>query len=44
MEEPPLLEELGINFGQIKARTLNVLHPFSITEQSIMHEADLAGQ
>merc|ERR1719272_59157 len=43
MDEPPLLEELGINFSQIKARTLNVLHPFSTTEQSIMQEADLAG-
>jgi len=41
--EPPLLEELGINFSQIQAKTLSVLHPFSKTEESVMQETDLAG-
>eukprot|EP00042_Codosiga_hollandica_P058885 m.894841 g.894841 ORF g.894841 m.894841 type:complete len:215 (-) comp59989_c0_seq8:2186-2830(-) len=41
-EEPPLLEELGINFDHIWRRTMFVLHP---TEQSnaFLNEADLAG-
>ena len=41
--DTPAAAELGINFSQIQARTLNVLNPFSTTEQSIMQEADLAG-
>lgn len=43
-EEPPLLEELGINFQHIKSKTLAVLNPFnkSITSD-IMADSDLAG-
>eukprot|EP00041_Stephanoeca_diplocostata_P005518 m.63378 g.63378 ORF g.63378 m.63378 type:complete len:285 (-) comp15833_c0_seq1:138-992(-) len=41
--EPPLLEELGIDFDQIKTKTLSVLHPLSPPQQGIMVETDLAG-
>ncbi|XP_053205516.1 protein YIPF5-like [Panonychus citri] len=41
--EPPLLEELGINFDQIMQKTLAVIIPFKKTEQSILHESDLTG-
>ncbi|EEQ37673.1 putative protein transport protein [Clavispora lusitaniae] len=42
--EPPLLEELGINFQHIKMKTLAVLNPFQkdITPD-IMTDSDLAG-
>lgn len=42
--EPPLLEELGINFQHIKSKTLAVLNPFNknITPD-IMADSDLAG-
>lgn len=42
--EPPLLEELGINFQHIKTKTLAVLNPFNKTITSdIMADSDLAG-
>ncbi|XP_051019218.1 protein YIPF5 [Acomys russatus] len=42
-EEPPLLEELGINFDHIWQKTLTVLHPLRAADGSIMNETDLAG-
>ena len=42
-DEPPLLEELGINFDHIYKKTLAVLNPFSKTEAGIINETDLAG-
>lgn len=42
--EPPLLEELGINFNHIKAKTLAVLNPLNKNITSdIMADSDLAG-
>lgn len=41
--EPPLLEELGVNFGHIKTKTLTVLNPFRSISQHIMDDSDLAG-
>lgn len=42
-DEPPLLEELGINFNQINQKTLAVIIPFRKPEKSILHESDLTG-
>ncbi|KAG7458987.1 hypothetical protein MATL_G00226460 [Megalops atlanticus] len=42
-DEPPLLEELGINFDHIWQKTLTVLNPFKPADGSIMHETDLTG-
>ncbi|XP_053433598.1 protein YIPF7 isoform X1 [Nycticebus coucang] len=42
-EEPPLLEELGINFDHIWQKTLTVLNPLRPADGSIMNETDLAG-
>ncbi|XP_036380697.1 protein YIPF5 [Megalops cyprinoides] len=42
-DEPPLLEELGINFDHIWQKTLTVLHPMKAADGSIMTETDLAG-
>lgn len=42
-DEPPLLEELGINPHAIFQKTLSVLNPFRTTEQSILQDTDLAG-
>ncbi|ELW69087.1 Protein YIPF5, partial [Tupaia chinensis] len=42
-DEPPLLEELGINFDHIWHKTLTVLHPLKVVDGSIMNETDLAG-
>ncbi|XP_076992883.1 protein YIPF7 [Tamandua tetradactyla] len=42
-EEPPLLEELGINFDHIWQKTLTVLNPLKPADGSIMIETDLAG-
>ncbi|KAF2244471.1 protein transport protein yip1 [Trematosphaeria pertusa] len=42
-EEPPLLEELGVNFGHIKMKTLAVLNPFGGIDQHIMDDSDIAG-
>lgn len=41
--EPPLLEELGVNFSHIKQKTLTVLNPFRAIDQHIMDDSDLAG-
>ena len=41
--EPPLMEELGINFDHIKEKTLAVLNPFKDPDSSIMNDTDLAG-
>ncbi|KAM3831901.1 protein YIPF7 [Vipera latastei] len=42
-EDPPLLEELGINFNHIWQKTLTVLNPMKPAEAGIMNETDLAG-
>ncbi|ODQ51834.1 Yip1-domain-containing protein [Saitoella complicata NRRL Y-17804] len=42
-DEAPLLEELGVNFGHVKMKTLIVLNPFGFIEQGIMDDSDLAG-
>jgi len=41
--EQPLLEELGINFPHIRAKSLTVLNPFGPVDEHIMDDADLAG-
>lgn len=41
--EPPLLEELGINFSHIRAKSMTVLNPLSRVDDHIMDDADLAG-
>ncbi|KAK6957130.1 hypothetical protein Daesc_002415 [Daldinia eschscholtzii] len=41
--EPPLLEELGINFDHIWSKTLAVLNPFGRIDQNIMDDSDLGG-
>ena len=41
--EPPLLEELGINFDHIFRKTKCVLNPFAKPHESIVHDEDLAG-
>ncbi|KAL1888041.1 hypothetical protein Sste5346_009839 [Sporothrix stenoceras] len=41
--EPPLLEELGVNFRHIQAKTLAVLNPFQRIDQHLMDDYDLAG-
>ncbi|RWS24002.1 protein YIPF5-like protein [Leptotrombidium deliense] len=42
-DEPPLLEELGINFEHITAKTAAVLNPFRNTDSSILSDTDFAG-
>lgn len=42
-DEPPLLEELGINFDHIWEKTKSVLNPFKDTDSHIMDDTDLAG-
>jgi len=41
--EPPLLEELGINFRHIRAKSMTVLNPLRRIDEHIMDDADLAG-
>ncbi|KAF8910390.1 Yip1-domain-containing protein [Mucidula mucida] len=41
--EPPLLQELGINFSHIRAKSMTVLNPLSAVDERIMDDADLAG-
>jgi len=41
--EPPLLEELGINFSHIRAKSMTVLNPLQHVDEHIMDDADLAG-
>lgn len=42
-DEPPLLEELGINFEHIWQKTLSVLNPLKATDPHIMDDTDLTG-
>ncbi|XP_047141432.1 protein YIPF5 [Hydra vulgaris] len=42
-DEPPLLEELGINFDHIGLKTKSVLNPFQQPDPNIMDDTDLAG-
>lgn len=42
-EEPPLLEELGINLDHIWQKALTVLNPCKPADGSIMNETDLTG-
>ena len=42
-DEPPLLEELGINPNHIIQKTLAVLHPFKKTDAHILQDTDMAG-
>jgi len=42
-DEPPLLEELGINPDHIMQKTLTVLNPFRATDASVAGDSDLAG-
>ncbi|KAF8453483.1 hypothetical protein BGX38DRAFT_1177220 [Terfezia claveryi] len=42
-DELPLMEELGVNFGHIKMKTLTVLNPLAAVDQNIMDDSDLAG-
>ncbi|KAF6835601.1 golgi membrane protein [Colletotrichum plurivorum] len=41
--EPPLLEELGVNFGHIRTKTLAVLNPFRRVDQHLMDDSDIFG-
>ncbi len=42
-DEPPLLEELGINFQHIYEKTSNVLLPYKPVHKEVLDDADLAG-
>ncbi|UYV62167.1 hypothetical protein LAZ67_1008101 [Cordylochernes scorpioides] len=42
-DEPPLLEELGINFDHIMQKTLAVLNPLKAPDATILNETDLTG-
>merc|ERR1719228_2662740 len=42
-DEPPLLEELGINPDHIFQKTLTVLNPMRTTDASVAGDSDLAG-
>lgn len=42
-DEPPLLEELGINPNHIFQKTLAVLNPLRGADQSILQDTDMAG-
>ncbi|KAK4046020.1 hypothetical protein OIV83_006424 [Microbotryomycetes sp. JL201] len=41
--EPPLLQELGVNFDHILQKSLAVLNPLRTVDSHIMDDADLAG-
>jgi len=41
--EPPLLEELGVNWQHIRMKTLTVLNPLRTVDQNLMDDTDLAG-
>ncbi|KAF9567881.1 hypothetical protein EC968_003151 [Mortierella alpina] len=41
--EPPLLEELGVNFSHIKSKSFTVLNPLRPVDKNIMDDTDLAG-
>merc|ERR1711970_439535 len=40
-DEPPLLEELGINFDHIWQKTIAVLNPWKHTSSEVINEVDL---
>uniref|UniRef100_A0A0B7APR4 Protein YIPF n=1 Tax=Arion vulgaris TaxID=1028688 RepID=A0A0B7APR4_9EUPU len=42
-DEPPLMEELGINFDHIVQKTMAVLNPLKSADNTIMQDTDLAG-
>lgn len=42
-EEPPLLEELGINTKQIWSKTTSLLNPFRVSKPDLHEDADLSG-
>ncbi|KAL3880673.1 hypothetical protein ACJMK2_032895 [Sinanodonta woodiana] len=42
-DEPPLMEELGINFDHIAQKTMAVLNPLKQADHTIMQDTDLAG-
>ncbi|XP_014771925.1 protein YIPF5 [Octopus bimaculoides] len=42
-DEPPLMEELGINFDHITQKTMAVLNPLQDADHNIMKDTDLAG-
>lgn len=42
-DEPPLMEELGINFDHIVQKTMAVLNPLKQPHHDIMQDTDLAG-
>ncbi|EGF80190.1 hypothetical protein BATDEDRAFT_11386 [Batrachochytrium dendrobatidis JAM81] len=42
-DEPPLLQELDINFNHIKSKGLTVMNPFKQIDRNIMDDTDLAG-
>lgn len=42
-DEPPLLEELGINFDHIVQKTWSVLHLLKETDPLVVGDADMAG-
>ncbi|XP_061337342.1 uncharacterized protein LOC133284357 [Gastrolobium bilobum] len=42
-DEPPLLEELGINTKQIWNKTTSILNPFRVAKPNLHEEADLSG-
>jgi len=43
-DEPPLLEELGINFDYIKRKTISVLNPFQrAIDPELLNDSDLSG-
>ena len=42
-DEPPLMEELGINFDHITQKTMAVLNPLLDADHNIMQDTDLAG-
>jgi hypothetical protein len=43
-DEPPLHEELGLNFGHIKKKTISVMNPFTRTlDPELLDDCDLAG-
>ncbi|KAJ1929761.1 hypothetical protein IWQ60_000913 [Tieghemiomyces parasiticus] len=41
--EPPLLEELGVNFGHIVTKSLTVLNPARTIPKDLMDDADMSG-
>eukprot|EP00501_MAST-03F_sp_TOSAG23-6_P001840 GSMAST32.ASY1.ANO1.1918.1 assembled CDS len=43
LDEPPLLEELGVDFIHMKKKTLAVLNPMMKLEPEIISDADISG-